>query len=187
VKVRNLSSTATAVNAAVHLFRGPFGIGMPRVLDSTRVVTLAPNREVEILFPLTQAALSGDPRTSIHVQIEHSADQRLINNRGAQIMFGVLTSQAGRDLQFRFPVRNPLAAAQQITLAVLGNELGAAVLPTTRFFGPLEQVLATLTCQVPGDLHAPAGSSLIREVTVVGRGGDGEVIDGITHFAQIDD
>jgi hypothetical protein len=41
VKVRNLSTTASAVNILVHLHTSVFGIGLPRTPLATKVVNLA--------------------------------------------------------------------------------------------------------------------------------------------------
>lgn len=186
IKVRNLSPTAAAVNGAVHLYFGPFGIGMQRTLLATRMVTLPPGAETALKYALAPAVLAGDPRVSVHAAIEHPHDSNAINNRASQITYGVFTSDVGRDPALTFPVLNQSGAVRQITLSVLPNDLGAAVAPAARVYAPWEQVTATLTVHVPASLHGSPGSDVRREVTVVGRGPDGAVIDGVTHIVRID-
>jgi hypothetical protein len=187
VKVRNLSPTASAVGTAVHVHLSSFGIGMPKSPLSTRVLNVGPGQEVALAFALSQAVLTGPPDIGIHVTIEHSTDRRLSNNRGSQQVHGAFTSEAGRSLRFQFPVRNPAPGAQQITLATLTNDVGAAVTPTTRMFAPFEQVLATVTMAVPGTIHGAPGADVRREVTVVGWDTGGTLIDGLTYILRIDD
>jgi hypothetical protein len=187
VKVRNLSPTAAASNVLVHLLRSGFGIGLPRTSELTMTISLAPGQTTQLLFPLPQAVLSGDPRTAVHIEIEHPTDRDPGNNRGSQVVFGVLTSVDGRNFDLSFPVRNPSATAQQITLSLLANDLGASVTPGTRVFAPLEQIQAQVHFAVPSFLHGSPGASIDREVTVVGRGSNGALIDGITYIARIDD
>ena len=187
VKVRNLSATAAASNVLVHLLRSGFGIGLSRTLELTRSVSLAPGETTQLLFPLPQAVLTGDPKTGVHIAIEHPTDQDAGNNRGSQVVFGALTSEDGRSFQLSFPVRNPVASAQQITLSLLANDLGASVAPAARVFGPLEQIQGQVSFAVPGFLHGSSAAPLDREVTIVGRGANGALIDGLTYIARIDD
>jgi hypothetical protein len=184
-KVRNLSPTASAVNVLVHVSTSPFGIGMLRTPLSTKVVNLAPLQEVTLFYPLTQALLNGDQKLGVHIVIEHPHDKNLVNSRASQIIFAVHTTEVGRNFELIFPVLNPSGAAQQITLSVLPNELIASVSPTVRNFAPFEQIQATLNIQVPGTLVGSNAATIEKEVTVVGRGADGRVIDGITFVVRI--
>lgn len=186
VKVRNLSSTTSAANALVHFFTSAFGIGMRRTQETSRVVSLSPGEEVELLFPLRQEILNGDPEIGTYIAIEHPHDETLINNKGAQISRGVVTSEAGRTLQFAFPVLNQLAVTRQITLSVLSNELSASVTPTIHNFAPLEQIEATITMQVPDTIHGSPGSEIYKEVTVIGWDLGVNLVDGLTHIVRID-
>lgn len=187
VKVRNLSGTASAINVLVVLEVAPFGIGTPRTSIGGQFTNLAPNQETELRYPLPQSVLTGDQRLATHVGIQHSADKYLGNNRGAQTIMGVFTSEAGRTLDFQFPVRNPLGTPQQITLSVLSNDLGASVTPTSHAFAPLEQIDVKLHLSVPGTIHGTPGSEVRREITVVGWGQDGRAIGGLTHIILIND
>jgi hypothetical protein len=185
-KIRNLSARANAVNVLVHVSTSAFGIGMQRTPLSTKVISLAPLQEVTLLYPLSQALLSGDQRIGVHVVIEHPHDKNLFNSRASQIAFAVDTSNVGRDFQQQFPVLNLSGAPRQLTLSVLANYLSAIVTPTVRNFAPFEQIQATLNIEVPNSLHGTPGAVIEKEVTVIGRGPDGSVIDGITYLVRID-
>jgi len=186
VKVRNLSPEVPAVNGIVHVFYGPFGLGMQRNPLGSRVVTVAAGTEIAVTLPLGPSLLGGEQRISVHIVIDHPHDSQLINNRASQITYGVLTSEAGRDPEFTFPVLNQSAAARQITLHALPNDLAAVVTPAVRTYAPWEQFQATLVTHVPGSLHGAPGADVRREVTVVARDPAGAVIDGITHIIRID-
>ena len=187
VKVRNLSVSVSAVNVRVHFAVSPFGIGTQQTPLGTQTTNLAPGQEVILKYPLPQAVLNGEPRIGTHVVIEHSADANLGNNRGEQTIEGLFTSQAGRDLQLKFPVRNPLASPQQITLSVVANDLGATVAPGVRDFAAFEQIQATLALSVPDSLHGAAGAEVRREITVMGWGQGNKLIGGLTFILRIDD
>lgn len=187
VRVRNLSPSVSAVNVLVHFAVSQFGIGTQRTPLGAQVTTLAPGQEVVLKYPLPQSVLNGEPRIATHVAIEHSADANLDNNRGEQAVDGLFTSEAGRDLKFKFPVRNPLAAAQQITLSVVANDLGATVVPGVRNFAALEQIDATLTLGVPASLHGAPGADVRREITVMGWDQSNRLIGGLTLVLRIDD
>jgi hypothetical protein len=186
VKVRNLSSTASAVNVLVTLQTSVFGIGLPRTPLATKVINLAASQEVELLYQFSQALLNGDPRIGVHVTIEHPHDSNLLNSRASQLIFIVLTSQVGRNFQVQFPVQNQSPAARQLTLSVLPNELIASVSPSVRNFAPFEQIQATASIQIPAALHGTPAARLEKEVSIMGRGPDGRLIDGITIIVEID-
>jgi hypothetical protein len=187
VKVRNLSADASAVNALVHLYHSPFGIGTERTLIATRMITLPPSQEVSLLYPLSPTVLAGDQRIAVHVRIEHPSDTRLINNHGAQIVFGATTLEVGRAPEFRFIVRNPLATQQEISLGMLANDLSAVVSPTVRMFAPFEQVQAAIRLSVPSTMHGTPAAEVRREATVVARGAGGAAIDGLTYVIAVQD
>ena len=106
-----------------------------------------------LTFPMTQALLAGDPRIGAHVVVQHPHDSKAINNRGSQTVFSVFTTDVGRNLTFEFPVVNDSGAARTITLALLPNNLSAAITPAVHNFAPWEQILARVTAHVPGE-HA---------------------------------
>jgi hypothetical protein len=187
VRVRNLSSTASAVNVLVHFATSAFGIGMQPTPMSTLVVALAPLQETVLHFPFPQAILAGPPTIGTYTVIEHPSDANVANNRGAQVHHGLLTSESGRIHTFQVPVLNLSAAPRTLTLSVLPNDLGAAVTPNVRNFAPWEQIQASVTFQVPGTLHGAPGAWVEKEVTVVGRGPGGGVIGGVTYVVRVDD
>lgn len=187
VTVRNLSATASAVNGQVAVAISTFGLGMPRVPLASQMVHLGPSQQTTLLFPLSQAILNAaEQRIGTYVTITHPHDSRAVNNAGAQLIADAFTSAAGRSFSVTFPVMNPLATAQQITLSMLANDLSAAVTPAVRAYAPLEQIMATLTVQVPGTIHGTPGAEQRRDVTIVSRGADGTVIGGLTYVIWID-
>jgi len=185
--VRNLSASVSAANVRVHFAVSTFGIGTQRTPLGAQTTNLAPGQEVLLKYPLPQAVLNGEPRIGTHVVIEHAADANLGNNRGEQTIDGLFTSQAGRDLQLKFPVRNPLASPQQITLSVTANDVGAVVAPAVRGFAAFEQIQATLAVSVPDSLHGAAGADVRREITVMGWDQGNHLIGGLTFILRIDD
>ena len=62
VKIRNLSQTVPAINAIIHYSTSPFGIGTSQQLRLSKSVNIAPGSEIELVFPLDQETLKGDPR-----------------------------------------------------------------------------------------------------------------------------
>lgn len=186
VTVRNLSPDASAMGVLVHFSTSAFGIGMQRSPAGTQVVNLAPNQEVLLKFPLSQAVLNGEQRIGTYVQLEHPHDENLANNNGDQIHDGAFTSESGRDLEFEFPVLNNSGNARAITLTVLANDLNGTVTPAVHNFSAFEQIQAKVKLQVPNSLHGAPGNYHTREVTVVGHGPGGEVIDGVTFVIRVD-
>ena len=187
VKVRNLSTSVSAVNTLVHLFTSPFGIGTQRTLLSSQVVNLAPGAEATLIYPMTAALLAGDPRIGAHVAIEHPHDSKAINNRGSQTVFSVFTTDVGRNLHFDFPVVNNAGVARQITLAMLPNALGAAVSPTVHNFAPWEQIIARVTAHVPSGVHGTPAAPVRNDITVIGWATGGVLVDGVTFVVRADD
>lgn len=187
VSVRNLSPDVSAVNALVHFFTSPFGIGTKRTLLSSHPVNLAPGGAETLVFPMSVALLAGDPRIGAHVVIEHPHDLKPINNRGSQTVFSVFTTDVGRNLQFDFPVVNDSGAARQITLALLPNALGAAVSPAIHNFAPWEQIVARVTAHVPATVHGTPSTPVRNDITVIGWGAGGILIDGVTFVVRADD
>jgi len=186
VVVRNLSGVASAVNALVHVLTSPFGIGTPRAPLSAQSVTLGPNQEMTLAFPLGAALLAGEQSLGMHVVLEHPHDRVRINNRGSQVVKGVMTSDVGRDPGLSFPVVNPSGAARTISLSALPNALGATVSPLVHPFAPWEQITATLTLHVPAGEHGTPAAPVRHEATVVARASDGELVGGLTWILWVD-
>jgi hypothetical protein len=187
VTVRNLSPTASAVNGQVSVYISTFGLGMPRQLLSSQALSLPPGQQATLLYPLSQAILNAaEQRIGTYVTISHPHDARGINNAGAQLIADAFISVVGRSFGVTFPVMNPVAAPQVLTLGVLPNDLNAVISPATRAFAPLEQIMATLTLQVPGSIHGAPGAAARRDATTVARGADGKVIGGLTYVIWID-
>jgi len=187
VKVRNLSAIASAVNVLVHLFTSQFGIGIQRSLLSTKMINLAALQELTLLFPFSQSILNGPQTIGVYTKIEHSSDSSLINNNGAQVHHGVMTSESGRGFQFAFPVLNNQGTARQISLSVLPNDLGASVSPGVRNCAAWEQYMAHVILTVPSTTHGTPDAYVQKEVTIVGRYEDGSLIGGLTYVVRIDD
>ncbi len=185
VVVRNLSATASAVNALVNLSTSAFGIGMPRTLLSGQQISLGPASSVTLNYPYTTAILAGDQSIGTFVDIQHPYDARLINNKGAQTLKGVLTSAAGRTIDFTFPVANDQPAPRTIQLAVVTSTLGGTLSTTSHAFVAFEQIMVTLHVVVPAAMHGAPGSPVLNEITVVGTSG-GALVDGCTHIVWVD-
>jgi hypothetical protein len=185
--VRNLSVEASAINTLVHFYTSPFGIGTHRTLLSSQQVSLAPGSAMTLIFPMTQALLAGDPRIGAHLLVQHPHDSKAINNRGSQTVFSVFTTDVGRNLTFEFPVVNNSGAARAITLALLPNNLSAAVTPAIHNFAPWEQILARVTAHVPAGMHGTPAAPLREDITVIGWGTGGVLIDGVTFVVRADD
>jgi hypothetical protein len=185
VTIRNLSGTTSAANARVHFYTAPFGIGTRRQLRLTRVISLAASQQVDLLFPLHQEVLAGDPRTGVHIVIEHATDENQINNSGSQVHDGAYTTESGRSFNVAIPILNDSGVSRQIDLSVMPTDLVATVNPASRVFSPFEQIVSTLHVEVPGFLSGSPGNEIARAVTVVGRTG-GQVIGGATRLLRID-
>lgn len=123
----------------------------------------------------------------VYTKIEHSADSKLINNNGAQVHHGVMTSESGRNFTFQFPVINAQNAAGQVNLSVMPNDLGGTISPASKSCAPWEQFMATVKFNVPGTIHGTPAAYVEKEVTIVGRFGNGSLIGGVTYVVRIDD
>lgn len=185
VTVRNLSPTTSAANARIHMYTSPFGIGTRRVLQLTRVISIGAGQQSQLLFPLHQAILAGDPRVGVHIVIEHPTDRQTANNMGSQVHDGGYTTESGRVFDVAIPLVNDSNLTRTIDLVVLPTDLLATVTPTSRSFAPFEQVVARLHVEVPGFLVGTPGNELARAVTVVARSA-GDVIGGATRLLRID-
>jgi hypothetical protein len=186
--VQNRSNTAAALNTSVAVSISHFGIGMPRRQLATQTVNIGAGGQELLHYPVPQSVM--DPAVQfigVYVQVSHPFDTNVLNNKGSQVLGAAFTTLVGRAFQLTFPVMNPSSAPQQITLDVLSNELNAQGTPAARLFAPLEQIVATLTIQVPGTIHAVAGVWETRDVTVMARGGAGELIGGLTYLVYIED
>ncbi|MFK8102578.1 MAG: hypothetical protein AB8G15_08635 [Saprospiraceae bacterium] len=186
VTVRNLSPTVPAIRALVHYAISPFGIGTRQERKLTKVINLAPNSQVDLNFPLDQSTLEGDPRVGVHILIEHPHDPSLINNAGSQVHDGGYTSESGRSFSVQVPVYNDSNFSREFNLSIMPTDLIASINPNTRVLAAREQIIATLTIQVPNFLSGAPDNVLNRAVTVVGRLSGGELIGGVTRLLRID-
>lgn len=185
VVVRNLSPTASAVNALVNVSTSAFGIGMPRMLLSGLLISLGPLQSVSLYFPYTPAILAGDPSIGTYVDILLPCDKQLINNKGAQTLKGVTTSAAGRSIDFQFSVANQQAGPRTIDLAIITSTLSGSLSVTSHAFVAFEQITVTLHVDVPPGMHGAPGSAIYNEITVVGTS-SGALVDGVTHIVWVD-
>lgn len=188
VTVRNLSATVTAVNAQVHLSIAAFGIGHPATAIGVQMLTLGPGQQKVVNFPLPQSVLkAADQRIAAHVRIIHPHDAVAINNEGSQLVADAFTSKVGRSFSVQFPMVNPLAASQVISLSVLPNALGATVSPGSTSFAPLQQLMASLSLHVPAAVHGTPATPQRLDVTIVGRDGGSNLLGGLTYAVFVDD
>lgn len=186
VKVRNLSATVPAINTLVHYAISPFGIGTQQEHKLTKVVNLAPNQEIELLFPLDQATLDGDPRVGIHILIEHPHDPNQINNYGSQVHDGGYTTESGRNFSVQIPVFNNSNFNRQINLSLMPTDVIASLNTVSHVFAPYEQLIVTLAIEIPGFLNGAPDAVINRAVTVVGRLNDNTLVGGVTRLIRID-
>lgn len=186
VTVRNLSSTASAVGVLVELSYSQFGIGMPRQSLSSMSVSLPPLGASTLLFALPQAVINGPQLISVFVRLLHGADADPSNNEGEQTIIHGLTSQVGRTIEFKFPVRNPANFAQSMSLVTYANTLGFTVSPTSHNFAPGEQIMVTGKISVAPGLHS-SGDWIQQTATVAAFGTNGAMIGGLTYVVHIDD
>ena len=187
VKVRNLSPTVSAVNALVHFSTAPFGIGMPKTLQQTRKVSLAPSQEVALTFPLDSVTLAGDPRVGVFVSIEHPQDAKAVNNYGEQVHVGAFTSETGRSISAQIPVLNNTAFPQNLTFEILPSDLPATVSPTSRTLAPFQQTTISLSIAVPAALSGTPSNYIEKWLTVVARRADNSLLGGATYLVRVDD
>jgi len=187
VTVHNLSPTAHAVYATVHVAVSRFGIGTPRRPLGSRRVTVSAGGSVVVDFPLDQAALDGGPLIGVHVTLEHPHDRIAINNSGSQVIEGMRTSDDGRTHTLVIPVVNEASHPRTLTLEAHTQDVEVALSPSTLHLGPGEEGAVTLTTQVPDTLHAPAGGETRRHVIVVAREPEGEIVGGVTQIVRVDD
>jgi hypothetical protein len=164
----------------------PFGIGTRRQLRLSRAVSLGPSGQAELLFPLHQEVLAGDPRTGVHIRIEHPNDPVSINNAGSQVHDGGYTTESGRDFEIEVPVLNDSGLSRQIDLIILSTDLLVTVTPSSHFFAPFQQISATVRIRVPSFLSGSSSNVIERAVTIIGQVSGGPMIGGVTRLLRID-
>ncbi len=186
VKIRNLSLEVSAINALVHYSTSAFGIGMRSEPRLSKVISVPPNSEVELSFPLDQSSFAGDPRTGVYFLIEHPFDEVHINNSGSQVMDIRYTSEIGRTFKLDIPLLNDSLFSREFKLSALASDILASITPSSYLFSPQEQKTATLTFQIPDFLHGTQETTVFKEVTVVARLANQELIGGATVMVGID-
>jgi hypothetical protein len=186
VTVRNLSPDTWAVAAQVHFFISPFGIGFERRHVGSQTVTLPPSASADLLFPLSPTIASGDPRTGVHIEIQHPHDPNPINDSGSQVLAAALTSVAGRSLALTIPVRNRAAVARRISFRVVAGDLRAVVEPTSLTLAASEEGTVVLRSEVPASLRPTPDHGTRRSVTVIATAEDGSLVGGVTQHIVVD-
>lgn len=187
VKVRNLSFSAPAINTMVHYSTAPFGIGFPKVLRLTKFTNITPGSEVTLEFPIEEEIQNEDPRIAVYIDIDHPFDTNRINNSGAQIHDGAMTSESGKDFTVSIPVFNNMAIAREMHFYILPTNLVAEITPSNHTFSPFEQFNIQLQVNVPNTLTGTAAEPNLQSVTVVGRlTSSNEIVGGVTRLVQID-
>lgn len=186
ITVRNLSPTVSAVNTLVHFFTSPFGIGMPRTLLASKMVTIPAAAQVVLDFPLDAASLAGDQRIGAYVVLEHPHDAKAINNNGDQVHVGAYTTESGRTFDMSIPVLNNTNFTRSMTFSVVPTDLLASVTPNTHTFAPHAQININLHVQVPAALVGAPGSEINRAVTVIAKLSSGALVGGVTRLLRID-
>jgi hypothetical protein len=185
--VRNLSPNASAINALVNVSTSAFGIGMQQSPLSSQKINLGPSQQQTLWFPLTEALLAGDQSLGVFAVIEHPFDIQRINNTGAQVVKGVMSSAVGRNAALVFPAQNSSGAPRTMTFSVLANVLGATITPAAHAFAAWEQLNLTLHLTVPGSTHGSTASPIRNEITVIATASDGSLVGGVTWIYWVDD
>lgn len=187
VIIRNLSPDTPAANAIVHYEISPFGIGTRRERVLSQQVNVAASSQVNLVFPLHQSTLGGDPRTGVHIVIDHPHDSNPGNNEGSQVHDGGYTTESGRQFSVQIPVVNDAPVPRVIELSVGATPLIATVSPNSRTFQPFEQVIARLDIEIPGNMHGTNADPVNTSATVMATLEDGTLIGGVTRLVRVDD
>lgn len=192
VTVRNLSLDTPAVNTIIHYSTAPFGIGFKPIPRLSKFLSIPPNSEVFIKFPLEQEVLAGDQRIGVFIDIEHPHDKNTMNNTGAQVHDGGFTSESGRSFSVQVPIFNDSSNLRTIELNLESDDLIATVTPDTVFEIPSNtQVDVSLNISIPDNLEGTEDSPLPRRsVTLIGwillDNGEKELLGGVTRLVTID-
>lgn len=184
--IRNTSKTVPAINALIHYFVSPFGIGTIKEHKLSKVVNILANQEVKLLFPLDSQTLQGDPRIGVHIEIEHSTDNNKINNFGSQIHDGGYTSESGRNFSLDIPIFNNSNYSREIRLEILQTDIIASISFSNVRLSPNEQKIATLDIKIPDYLKGTRGSFIQKQVTLIGKNFNGDLLGGVTRLIRID-
>lgn len=187
VRIRNLSPTVPAINALVHLYTSPYGIGTKKELKLTKVINLAAGAQTELIFPLDNETQAGNRLAGRHIRIEHPYDSKRVNNFGSRCNDIITVGHSEREWSVLFPVVNDSAFSREIKLSLMPSEFIASISPSSYLFSSHEQIIATLRIQIPDFLRGANTGSSLPSVTVIGRLSDGELIGGITKEFLITD
>ena len=186
ITVRNLSPDTAALGAQVRVSISPFGIGFePRRVGSLPV-SLAPSARADFSFPWSRAVVAGDPRTGVHIEIEHPPDRNPNNNSGSQVLAVSLTSVSGRVFELGIPILNRSNFTRRFTFRVLADDIVAVVAPASRSFAPHEESIVSLRMEVPASIRGAPDRTTRRPVTVVATADDGSLVGGVTQLIVVD-
>jgi hypothetical protein len=186
-RIKNLSNIVPATNALVHCYTGAFGIGTALTRLSTQMISVEPQQQCEVEFPVMLQLPNGEQRIAVRVVIELPGDVDPSNNTGSQIAFGGYASVLGRNPEFEFPVVNTTGQTFRASLSALENQLSAVVQPQSIVLNPMEEIHAKVSCQVPDSVHGQLYSPQRMNVTVACIMEGGELYGGLTHFIFVDD
>jgi hypothetical protein len=185
--VRNLAPAASAVGVHVDAAVSRFGIGYPSIPIGGLTASLPPSSQQQLTISLPQSVLTGEQRIGFHVTLHHPHDLSLQNNAGSQIVDGFYTSDAGREFDVSFPVRNPLASSQIISIQLMSglSDLNPVFQINASPFGPFEERMVNVHMQVNPSIIGGTDSVSVREATFAGWGQDGSLIGGLTFVVLI--
>ncbi len=188
IRITNRSAKANAANGLVNLYVGPFGIGMPLILNSIQRVNITRGNAVELAFPVEASLRTGDTqRLSFKVVIQHPYDSNPVNNQGSQCIDGRQTSLHGRHFTVDIPVRNPHPAARRrINLQVIPGDLTASIDWDNHEFAPLEEKNVRLDVTIPDRLRETEDSSNKYPVTVIATYDGNILLGGATIIGRVD-
>jgi hypothetical protein len=178
VTVRNASADAGAAAVNVRVDFSALGIGMPRKTLGFKQVDLAragsAGDTASIPFFVPPSERDDESRLAVFVEIQHSTDRDVSNNRGEQA-WSASGALPGTPAAFTFPVANRLAGTQTFSLAVLESDWGAALSVGSVTLLPSQSVNVTLSVMVPATF---AGQ---KAFNIVARTSDGGLYGGLFH------
>jgi hypothetical protein len=188
VKARNISTNCAALNGTVSLYSSIYGLGMPRNLQGQTSVTLVPQEETTVTFPLSQSVIASIPQQlGMHVSLAHPQDLKLMNNNGSQMLAAFPTSVMGsRVFNIPIQVRNPFSTPQSVNLDLMPNALSANVQPSVSL-GALAQASVPVSITVPAALHGSPANPIRLDMTVVASIAGTSFFDGLTAAIYVDD
>ncbi len=153
--VRNLSPDASAFHTQIEFSWSTFGIGVPRSVIGAVPVDL--NRagfagDVQTVKIPTSPAMKTARRFNLFATVRHPYDVDPTNNEGEQAFDSQRTSEVGRSMTFRFPVRNSLTVTASVSLQIAPAKWGVNVTPSSFVLNPAQTKDVQVSLTVPSSV-----------------------------------